>query len=160
MAKKKSAKRKKGKKDFQIGFVGVGRMGANMALNLNDKGFKVSAVFDANRRTARSLAKGLGCAAPKTLAEVTALSDVVITVVTDDAAMRSIFSTSGDSLLTNAKGTTFINCATISPRGPRPSRRAHSSSRCFLSRRLHGLKHHPSAPRHAVPDVRRQAQRL
>ena len=30
-------------------------------------------------------------------------------------SMRSIFSTSGDSLLANAKGTTFINCATISP---------------------------------------------
>ncbi|MCY3790336.1 MAG: NAD(P)-dependent oxidoreductase [Gemmatimonadetes bacterium] len=115
MAKRKSTKRKKGKKDFQIGFVGVGRMGANMALNLNDKGFNISAVFDANRRSARSLAKGLGCAAPKTLAEVTALSDVVITVVTDDAAMRSIFATSGDSLLTDAKGKTFINCATISP---------------------------------------------
>ena len=128
MAKRKSAKRKKGKKDFQIGFVGVGRMGANMALNLKDKGFKVSAVFDANRRTARSLAKGLGCAAPKTLAEVTALSDVVITVVTDDAAMRSIFSTSGDSLLANAKGTTFINCATISPAVHVASRRTRTAA--------------------------------
>lgn len=115
MAKRKSAKRKKGQKDFQIGFVGVGRMGANMARNLTDKGFNIAAVFDANRRSANKLAKELSCAAPKTLAEVTALSDVVITVVTDDAAMRSIFATSGDSLLTDAKGTTFINCATISP---------------------------------------------
>ena len=115
MAKRKSTKSKKGKKDFQIGFVGVGRMGANMTRNLNDKGFNIAAVFDANRRSAGKLAKELSCAAPKTLADVTALSDVVITVVTDDASMRSIFSTSGDSLLTNAKGTTFINCATISP---------------------------------------------
>jgi 3-hydroxyisobutyrate dehydrogenase len=29
--------------------------------------------------------------------------------------MRGIFGTSGDSLLVDAKGTTFINCATISP---------------------------------------------
>ena len=115
MAKKKTVRRKKGKKDVQIGFVGVGRMGANMARNLNDKGFTISAVSDANTRSARALAKELGCAAPKTLAEVTALSDVVITVVTDDASMRGIFGTSGDSLLTDAKGTTFINCATISP---------------------------------------------
>ena len=115
MAKRKSTKSKKDKKDFQIGFVGVGRMGANMALNLNDKGFNISAVSDTNSRAARKLAKELSCAAPKTLAEVTALSDVVITVVTDDAAVRSIFATSGDSLLANAKGTTFINCATISP---------------------------------------------
>lgn len=98
-----------------IGFVGVGRMGANMARNLADKGFNLAAVFDAHAATAQALAQELGCAAPPTLAEVTAQSDVVITVVTDDAAMRSIFARSGDSLLAAAEGTTFINCATISP---------------------------------------------
>ena len=115
MAKRKTTIRKKSKKDFKIGFVGVGRMGANMARNLVENGFTISAVSDANTRSARTLAKELGCAAPKKLSEVTALSDVAITVVTDDASMRSIFSASGDSLLTEAKGTTFINCATISP---------------------------------------------
>ena len=98
-----------------IGFVGVGRMGSNMARHLADQGFTISAVFDAHAEAAQALAQELGCAAPQTLAEVTAQSDVVITVVTDDAAMRSIFATSGDSLLTEAAGTTFINCATISP---------------------------------------------
>ena len=114
MAKRKTS-RKKSKQDFQIGFVGVGRMGANMARNLKDNGFNVSVVSDVNSRAANALAKELGCAATKKLAEVTALSNVVITVVTDDASMRGIFSTSGDSLLVDAKGTTFINCATISP---------------------------------------------
>ena len=114
MAKRKTS-RKKSKQDFQIGFVGVGRMGANMARNLKDNGFNVSVVSDANSRAANALAKELGCAATKKLAEVTALSNVVITVVTDDASMRGIFSTSGDSLLVDAKGKTFINCATISP---------------------------------------------
>ena len=98
-----------------IGFVGVGRMGSNMARHLADQGFTISAVFDAHAEAAQALAQELGCAAPQTLAEVTAQSDVVITVVTDDAAMRSIFATSGDSLLTAAEGTIFINCATISP---------------------------------------------
>ncbi|MBN61316.1 MAG: 2-hydroxy-3-oxopropionate reductase [Gemmatimonadetes bacterium] len=114
MAKRKTS-RKKSKQDFQIGFVGVGRMGANMARNLKDNGFNVSVVSDANTRAANALAKELGCAATKKLAKVTALSNVVITVVTDDASMRGIFGTSGDSLLVDAKGTTFINCATISP---------------------------------------------
>ena len=114
MAKRKTS-RKKSKQDFQIGFVGVGRMGANMARNLKDNGFNVSVVSDANTRAANALAKELGCAATKKLAKVTALSNVVITVVTDDASMRGIFGTAGDSLLVDAKGTTFINCATISP---------------------------------------------
>lgn len=112
MAKRNSSAKKK---DFKIGVVGVGRMGANMARNLVDKRFTISAVYDANARGARALAKELNCQAANTLAEVTAASDVVLTVVTDDAAMRSIFSTRGDSLLTDAKGKVFINCATISP---------------------------------------------
>ena len=99
----------------RIGFVGVGRMGANMARHLNDEGYTVSAVYDAQRDIAESLASELDCQAPDSLAAVTAASDVVITVVTDDSSMRDVFSESGDSLLNAAAGTTFINCATITP---------------------------------------------
>ena len=99
----------------RIGFVGVGRMGANMARHLNDEGYSVSAVYDAQRDIANSLAGELDCQAPETLAAVTATSDVVITVVTDDTSMREVFSESGDSLLTGAAGKVFINCATITP---------------------------------------------
>ena len=99
----------------RIGFVGVGRMGANMARHLNDDGFTVSAVYDVQRDIAEALAGELDCLAPESLAAVTAASDVVITVVTDDSSMRDVFSESGDSLLTDAAGTTFINCATITP---------------------------------------------
>ena len=99
----------------RIGFVGVGRMGANMARHLNDEGFTVSAVYDVQRDIAEALASELDCQAPDSLAAVTAASDVVITVVTDDTSMRDVFSESGDSLLNDAAGTTFINCATITP---------------------------------------------
>lgn len=99
----------------RIGFVGVGRMGANMARHLNDEGFTISAVYDVQRDIAESLASELDCQAPDSLAAVTAASDVVITVVTDDSSMRDVFSESGDSLLNDAAGTTFINCATITP---------------------------------------------
>ncbi len=99
----------------RIGFVGVGRMGANMARHLNDEGFTVAAVYDVQRDIAEALAGELDCQAPDSLAAVTAASDVVITVVTDDSSMRDVFSESGDSLLKDAAGTTFINCATITP---------------------------------------------
>ena len=99
----------------KIGFVGLGRMGANMARRLRDCGYTVSAVFDLNRSLADGLAAELGATACSTLKMVTASSDVIITVVTDDAAMRSIFITPGDSLLEGAKGRVFINCATVSP---------------------------------------------
>src|ERR1700735_4157479 len=99
----------------KIGFVGVGRMGANMARRLKDVGYAVSAVYDVDHVRARELAGELGAMAPEKLAAVTVASDVVITVVTDDAAMHAIYQTSGDSLLTGAKGKVFINAATITP---------------------------------------------
>jgi 3-hydroxyisobutyrate dehydrogenase len=98
-----------------VAFVGVGRMGANMARRLADREFHVTAVYDTNRAVATALAQELGCAASQDLSEVTAGADVIITVVTDDNAMREIFSGSGDNLLINARGKLFINCATISP---------------------------------------------
>ncbi len=78
-------------------------MGANMARRLRDRGFHVTAVYDSNR------------AAAQDLSEVTAQSDVILTVVTDDNAMRRIFAGPGDNLLVNARGKLFVNCATISP---------------------------------------------
>lgn len=99
----------------KIGFVGVGRMGANMARHLKDEGFPISVVYDVKPDTALTLAKELDCQAMPTLAEVTQNSDVIITVVSDDAAMRAIFMETGDNLLTGADGKIFINCATVSP---------------------------------------------
>jgi 3-hydroxyisobutyrate dehydrogenase len=99
----------------KIGFVGVGRMGANMARRLKECGYPVTAVYDLNTGAALDLAAELGAEACTRLARVTELSDIVITVVTDDKAMRKIFAAKGDSLLSGAKGRVFINCATISP---------------------------------------------
>jgi 3-hydroxyisobutyrate dehydrogenase len=100
---------------MNIGFVGVGRMGANMARRLKDRGLHVTAVFDVDRTVATTLAAELGAAACQDLSQVTTESDVIITVVSDDAAMREVFSSNGDNLLVNARGKLFINCATISP---------------------------------------------
>lgn len=99
----------------RVGFVGVGRMGANMARRLNSANFTVSAVYDVDSTLAQSLAAELKTTAATTLSEVTALSDVVITVVTDDAAMRDIYTNDSDNLLMQAENKLFINCATITP---------------------------------------------
>jgi 3-hydroxyisobutyrate dehydrogenase len=100
---------------MNIGFVGVGRMGASMARRLKDRGFQLTAVYDMNRAAATALASELRCAAAQNLSEVTAESDVIFTVVTDDNAMRQIFAGNGDNLLVNARSKLFVNCATISP---------------------------------------------
>jgi 3-hydroxyisobutyrate dehydrogenase-like beta-hydroxyacid dehydrogenase len=99
----------------KIGIVGVGRMGSNMARRLKDCGYKISAVYDRRGKAANELARELGAEACKSLPRVTELSDIIITVVTDDAAMDKIFAVKGASLLKNARGKIFINCATVHP---------------------------------------------
>lgn len=39
-------------KDKKISFVGVGRMGANMARNLRDRGYDLGCVYDSNTEIA------------------------------------------------------------------------------------------------------------
>src|ERR1700722_14939119 len=94
----------------KIGFVGVGRMGANMARRLKDQGATIAAVYDVNHTAAEALAFELRPPACQELRQVTKLSDVIITVVTDDKAMKKIFGENG--LLAWAQGRLFINCAT------------------------------------------------
>jgi len=103
------------KEKERIGVVGVGRMGANMARRLRDQGYSVTVIHDSHGTLAHELAAELGAEAAGSLARVTELADVIITVVTDDQAMRAIFQTHGDTLLNGAEGKLFINCATISP---------------------------------------------
>jgi 3-hydroxyisobutyrate dehydrogenase len=100
---------------LNIAFVGVGRMGANMARRLHELGYAISGVYDVNRAAAVELAGELNTTACEKLAEVTSNADVVFTVVTNDVAMRSIFFGADDNLLMNAEGTAFVNCATLSP---------------------------------------------
>jgi 3-hydroxyisobutyrate dehydrogenase len=95
-----------------IGFVGVGRMGANMARRLKECGNDIAAVYDVNPTAAQSLAQELGSLAAEQLEKVTELCGVVFTVVTDDRAMKQIY---GGSLLRGARGKLFINCATVTP---------------------------------------------
>ena len=90
-------------------------MGANMARRLQERGFNITALFDVRPAAAVALGKELNAEACATLARVTELSDVVFTVVIDDASMRAIFTAKGDNLLMGAKGRIFINCATVSP---------------------------------------------
>jgi len=87
-------------------------MGANMARRLREQGFQIAAVYDVNHEAAKVLALELGSQAATELKQVTKLSDVIITVVSDDKAMRSIYT---GGLLQRSRGKLFINCATVSP---------------------------------------------
>jgi 3-hydroxyisobutyrate dehydrogenase len=102
--------------ESKIGFVGVGRMGANMARRLRDQQGTIVALYDRDHATATNLAAELGCEAATTPARVAEVASIIFTVVSDDAAMRQIFSsTDRESLLQHTKDRLFVNCATLSP---------------------------------------------
>lgn len=92
-------------------------MGANMARRLKDQGYEIAGLYDVRPEAARELAAELGAQACDTLAETARLGDVIITVVTDEPAMRGIFGLTGESdhLLKDAAGRVFVNCATVAP---------------------------------------------
>jgi 3-hydroxyisobutyrate dehydrogenase len=99
----------------RLAFVGTGRMGANMARRLKDRGHSITAVYDPNTAAADALATELGATRAPSLAAVTAAAGVIFTVVPDDAAQLAVFAEQGDSLLTGAAGRIFVNCATLTP---------------------------------------------
>jgi 3-hydroxyisobutyrate dehydrogenase len=98
-----------------VGFVGVGRMGANMARRLSEVGVPLSGVFDLDTQKARQLSAELNCQFFETLKELASSSVVIITVVSDDAAMEKIYGNPSDHLLMGGAGKTFLNCATLHP---------------------------------------------
>ena len=144
-----------------IAFVGVGRMGANIARRLKSRGFAVAAVYDSRREVAEKFAAEIGAEAADTLPDVTASADVIITVVTDDAAQIGLFAPTVNSLLVGATGKTFINCATVSPDVHREIEArcelvgAHSIEACMASsvtQALEGTLHLLCAGRREVFD--------
>jgi 3-hydroxyisobutyrate dehydrogenase len=96
----------------KVGFVGVGRMGSNMARRLKDCGYEIGAIYDANAAVAQSVAQELASQSVAELKQVTRLCDVIFTVVTDDKAMKQVFT---GGLLSRSRGKLFINCATLTP---------------------------------------------
>jgi 3-hydroxyisobutyrate dehydrogenase len=120
----------------KIGFVGVGRMGSNMARRLKDCGFEIGAVYDLNNDTSLELARELQTMPADQPGTVTAHADVIVTVVSDDRAMKQIYN---GGLLRRAKGKLFINCATVTPavhlwvEGKAEKAGAHSLEACMAS---------------------------
>ncbi|MDH5640540.1 MAG: NAD(P)-dependent oxidoreductase [Nitrospira sp.] len=104
------------KSTIQIGFVGIGRMGSNMARRLKERGYRIAAIQDRRSESADLLSRELECEAASSPSRVAECSDIVFTVVSDDAAMREIYDEQNPAgLIAHAKDRLFINCATVTP---------------------------------------------
>ncbi|MHB1606267.1 MAG: NAD(P)-dependent oxidoreductase [Leptospirales bacterium] len=100
---------------MKIGFVGVGRMGANMVFRLHDVGYPIVSLYDIRREIRDSVADQVGAERAESLREVTRRSDLIFTVVGNDEEMERLYAGTGDSLLAGSSGKIFVNCATVAP---------------------------------------------
>ena len=96
-----------------IGWIGLGNMGAPLAQRLLDAGHPVT-VYNRTKEKEAALT-AIGAATAPTPAEVIKRTDILFLMVSDDKAMWDIFS--GDSGLLSAKasGKLIINMSTVSP---------------------------------------------
>ena len=77
---------------MKIGWVGLGTMGIPMVRNLLNKGFPVC-VYNRTREKEKELIK-LGASSVRSLKHLSQVSELVITMVTDDEAVEQVYNSS------------------------------------------------------------------
>lgn len=101
--------------DTQIGFVGLGIMGAPMAQNLMKAGYKLK-VYNRSDRPRVQEVVDAGAQRVTTPREAAEGSDVIITIVTDTPDVQAVILGDDGVIQTAASGSTVIDMSTISPR--------------------------------------------
>jgi 3-hydroxyisobutyrate dehydrogenase-like beta-hydroxyacid dehydrogenase len=104
----------------RIGFIGLGLMGSRLSRRLHSSGWNIQA-WNRSPGPAQSLALD-GVEISSSIAQLVSESDVVLSSLSDDVAVHSVYFDSGGVFSTAMPGTTILEMSTISPE---------------LSRRLH-----------------------
>ena len=96
-----------------LGFVGLGAMGSRLTRRLLTAGYTVVG-YNRTPEKARDLVAA-GLKLEKTPGGVAAASEAVFSMVTDDAALRSV-ALGPDGIIAKLKpGTTYVEMSTVSP---------------------------------------------
>jgi 3-hydroxyisobutyrate dehydrogenase len=98
---------------MKIGWIGLGNMGSPMSQRLIKAGYTVTVYNRSNEKEeALKLMGATVASSPQTLMEK---SDVIIIMVTNDEAIREIFTGANGLLGTKATGRIIINMSSVSP---------------------------------------------
>jgi 3-hydroxyisobutyrate dehydrogenase len=107
-----------------LGFIGLGNMGSRIAQRLLDHGYQL-AVYDLNNRQTEAIAARGGIVA-KSLFALVRTSDVILSCLTNDAAVIRVY-TEPEGVFAGAKpGTVVLEMSTISPETSRDLHRVGS----------------------------------
>lgn len=123
-----------------IGFIGMGHMGGHMAPRLIQAGYQLT-VYDRTREKAQAIA---GASVAETPREAAGRSDVVISIVTDDAALDEVMLGPNGVLAGTHDGSAIIDMSTVSPQ---------ASRHLFQEARARGVAMIDAAVSGSVPQV-------
>lgn len=98
---------------LKLGWIGLGNMGNPMVTNLLKAGFEVSVFNRTKEKEAPLLAAGAKSAS--SLQELMETCDVVLTMLSNDAAVKEVFEGPIGLLSKTNPGKTIINMSTVSP---------------------------------------------
>jgi 3-hydroxyisobutyrate dehydrogenase-like beta-hydroxyacid dehydrogenase len=101
----------------RIGWIGLGKMGLPICQRLAQRGFKVAAL--ARNDSGRARAAGANLQAESTIGKTVAGADIVVSAISDDAALLDVVFQAGG--LRDALGPTqkFVEISTVSPEASR-----------------------------------------
>jgi 3-hydroxyisobutyrate dehydrogenase-like beta-hydroxyacid dehydrogenase len=97
-----------------VGLVGTGRMGSAMAAALRAAGRHVM-VYNRTRERAEALAAQQGCELCASPGEVAAKADIVLTMLADDDAVRSVWRGPNGLLAGAGPETVLVDLSTVTP---------------------------------------------
>src|SRR5258708_11109487 len=100
----------------KLGFIGLGNMGSRIAQRLLDHGYRVE-VYD--RDSAKTEAIAAGGDVAKNIFELARTADVLLSCLTNDEAVRSVYIGATGVLAGARPGTAVLEMSTISPESSR-----------------------------------------
>ena len=112
------------KENTRLGFIGIGNMGSRMAKRLLDHGYYVI-VFNRSRAAAEALVKS-GATVADSIAELAAQADVILSSLTNDDAVKSVYANLQGVFAYARRGSAIIEMSTVLPV---TSRELHELSR-------------------------------
>jgi 3-hydroxyisobutyrate dehydrogenase-like beta-hydroxyacid dehydrogenase len=101
----------------KAGFIGLGHMGSRIAQRLLDHGYQLS-VYDMDLAKAEAIAARGGVVA-KNILELARTADVLLSCLTNDEAVRSVYTGPEGVFAGTRSGTVILEMSTISPESSR-----------------------------------------
>jgi 3-hydroxyisobutyrate dehydrogenase-like beta-hydroxyacid dehydrogenase len=97
----------------RLGFIGIGNMGSRMAKRLLDHGYQLIA-YNRSREAAEALVK-YGAKVADSIAELAAKADVILSSLTNDEAVKSVYTDQEGVFAHLRRGSAVIEMSTVLP---------------------------------------------